>query len=293
MAQKKITDLQLRDDVTDDLSFATDDGIQSYRVTGAQILEYVLDDDPITRDMLQTGAVGKLTVSAVKTAAYTALTTDDVIRADATTADFAVTLYTAVGNSGRQLVIKKTTAANKVTVTANGAETIDGSATFVLYFAYDEVTLVSDGAGWIVVHQVKAQVYAEYRSDTAQSMTGATTTLINYEDVTSDSHSSVTIGAAWKFTAKRPGFYLFSAGWQPNSIAANGQFYIHIYKNGVFNRVLDRRRNYNAGTDDQPIRAGGGIYLAAGDYIDFRGELTSATTTRTNSVNYNWVTISG
>ncbi len=41
MAQKKITDLQLIDEVTDSLNFPGDDGIQSYRVTAAQISTYI------------------------------------------------------------------------------------------------------------------------------------------------------------------------------------------------------------------------------------------------------------
>lgn len=42
MAQKKITDLQLRDNVTGTLNFPSDDTIQSYRVTAEQIKDYVL-----------------------------------------------------------------------------------------------------------------------------------------------------------------------------------------------------------------------------------------------------------
>lgn len=44
MANKKITQLQLRANVTDDLNFPSDDAIQSYRVTGQQIKDYVLPD---------------------------------------------------------------------------------------------------------------------------------------------------------------------------------------------------------------------------------------------------------
>jgi len=41
MAQKKITDLQLRDAVIDSLNFPSDDSIQSYRVTALQIFDYI------------------------------------------------------------------------------------------------------------------------------------------------------------------------------------------------------------------------------------------------------------
>lgn len=42
MANKKITDLQLVDEVTDGASFPMDDGIQSYRATGAKLKKYVM-----------------------------------------------------------------------------------------------------------------------------------------------------------------------------------------------------------------------------------------------------------
>ncbi len=42
MAQKKITDLILRDSVTDELNIPSDDGIQSYRVTASQFKDYIL-----------------------------------------------------------------------------------------------------------------------------------------------------------------------------------------------------------------------------------------------------------
>jgi len=41
MATKRITELQLRDEVTDGLSIPSDDGIQSYRVTALQFKNYV------------------------------------------------------------------------------------------------------------------------------------------------------------------------------------------------------------------------------------------------------------
>lgn len=52
MAQKKITELQLRSEVTDGLNFPSDDGTQSYRVTGAQVKEYVFPDESVTQAKL-------------------------------------------------------------------------------------------------------------------------------------------------------------------------------------------------------------------------------------------------
>jgi hypothetical protein len=44
LSDKKITDLQLRANVTADLNFPSDDSLQSYRVTGQQIKDFVLPD---------------------------------------------------------------------------------------------------------------------------------------------------------------------------------------------------------------------------------------------------------
>ncbi len=49
MSGKKITDLQLRDNVSDEVNFPSDDGIQSYRVTGAQLKSFILPDEAVTR----------------------------------------------------------------------------------------------------------------------------------------------------------------------------------------------------------------------------------------------------
>lgn len=64
MADKKITDLELRDAVTDDLNFPSDDTIISYRVTGAQIKDYVLDDGNVGTDPLADGAVTLAKIAA-------------------------------------------------------------------------------------------------------------------------------------------------------------------------------------------------------------------------------------
>jgi microcystin-dependent protein len=52
MAQKKITDLQLRDNVTDELNLVSDDGIQSYRITSAQMREFIMAANAVTRDKI-------------------------------------------------------------------------------------------------------------------------------------------------------------------------------------------------------------------------------------------------
>lgn len=57
MADKQITDLQLRDNVTDEVNFPGDDGIQTYRMTALQLLQYILAAGNVGATQLATDAV--------------------------------------------------------------------------------------------------------------------------------------------------------------------------------------------------------------------------------------------
>ncbi len=91
MAQKKITDLQLADAVTDDLNFPSDDTIQSYRVTAAQVLAYVL-----AAGNVGTSAIASLAVTAAKLAAD-AIETSKILDANVTRPKLAVAERMPIG----------------------------------------------------------------------------------------------------------------------------------------------------------------------------------------------------
>jgi hypothetical protein len=91
-----------------------------------------------------------------KTAAYTALVTDDLIRADATTAAFTITLPTAASafsnGEGEVITVKKIDAtANVVTVQGNGAELIDDANTASISSQYSAASFVSNGTSWDIL----------------------------------------------------------------------------------------------------------------------------------------------
>lgn len=65
------------------------------------------------------------------------------------TATLTVTLPTAVGLTGKQLIVKNS-GVGTVTVDGDGSELIDGAATQSLSAA-DSVTVVSTGSGWVIV----------------------------------------------------------------------------------------------------------------------------------------------
>lgn len=149
MAQKKISDLQLRSDFDDTCNFPVDDALQTWRVTGAQIRSSILGSSTVTRSMLAAGAIAKSAI-ATKTSAYTLVSsTDDIVNCDATSAGFSITLPAASSNAGKVFRIKKVdSSANVVTIARAGSDTIDGATSFTLISQYESATVISDGTNW-------------------------------------------------------------------------------------------------------------------------------------------------
>lgn len=76
----------------------------------------------------------------------------DVIFGNAAGGNIIVTLPTAVGNDGRELIIKKTdSSAFTVTIDGAGTETIEGSLSIILTKQYEALYIVSNGANWVEV----------------------------------------------------------------------------------------------------------------------------------------------
>ena len=99
-----------------------------------------------------TNAFGNPVTVSTKTSAYTLMPTDFVILGDCTSGAFSLTLPTAAAGVGRIFFLKKIdSSANVLTVQANGAETIDGSNTFLLPSQWQTVTVVSSGSAWYVL----------------------------------------------------------------------------------------------------------------------------------------------
>lgn len=97
-----------------------------------------------------TGAVttqGRKRAYVAKTALYTLTATDDVV--NGTSGTWTATLPTAVSVTGTQYTVKNT-GAGVVTVGTTSSQTIDGVTTQTLG-QYESITVVSDGANWIVV----------------------------------------------------------------------------------------------------------------------------------------------
>jgi hypothetical protein len=82
-----------------------------------------------------------------KTANYTATTSDNVIRCDATSGNFTITLYAASGNSGKFLFVNNVKDSGLITIDGNSSETIDDELTQELG-PRDSVLLICNGTNW-------------------------------------------------------------------------------------------------------------------------------------------------
>ena len=79
------------------------------------------------------------------------LTSHYCVLCDTTANDVTCNLPTAVGISGRVVVFKKLVAANNMRIIPNGAETIDGAASYITAVQWNSVTLISNGANWFLI----------------------------------------------------------------------------------------------------------------------------------------------
>jgi hypothetical protein len=87
--------------------------------------------------------------STTKTTTYPITVDDAEVLCNATAAAFTVTLFTAVGNAGRMIVIKNIGTVNNVTVASAGG-TIDGEAAFVIPIKCS-MSVISDGSNWHIM----------------------------------------------------------------------------------------------------------------------------------------------
>lgn len=113
--------------------------------------------------------------------------------------------------------------------------------------------------------------YAEYTSNAGQSIpNAAAVTIVNFEDLSTDTDSAVTVGASWKFTVpaspdSKAGRYLITTAVTPS--AAMTTAFLRVYKNGSLVKTLINGRTTLA---NDTIGGSCVLNLAASDYVDVR-----------------------
>ena len=133
------------------------DGTETVDGQSTYILASVDDGVEIVSDGTNYNVVfkdsGRLTggVTVDVTTTYTVRSIDEFVRADATAGAFAVTLRPsadAVSSGVRRIIIKKLDSVASITVTAAGADDIDGASTAVLTSQFASIELWPRGNGY-------------------------------------------------------------------------------------------------------------------------------------------------
>jgi hypothetical protein len=243
-------------------------------------------DDGTSNQVLQTNGSGVLNWATVATAnlAVTSKTTTatlttgelGVILASTAGGAYTLTLPTAVGNTGLAYYIKKTTSDNnKLTIDADGSETINGVASLFMWLQNESAHIVSNGTNWDVVSRVnQVRQFRVIGGGTTQNpgTTAITKLVAAWNTVSEDPTASFTIGTG-VFTVPEAGTYVFNSRIPISSFTAAEVHRMWLYVNGV--AVAENRLSQAGTTVFNAI--GYQATFAVGDTIDIRSESTADT----------------
>lgn len=202
-----------------------------------------------------------------ETANYTAVLTDDVILGNPTAAtDITITLPTAVGNDGKEFVIKKINSSidDTVTIDADGTETIDGALTLTLDLQYHSVTLVSDGANWIKTSEEEPVV--ALRATLSADEVGVTDKTIAFDGSDFDTQNILNTSTGI-VTSPTTGKYQVNAFARIQNLDNAASYQIQIRKNGAFLATFGLIPFINS-ADIKTVAGSDMIELAKGDTLE-------------------------
>ena len=82
---------------------------------------------------------------------FSMLDSSDVVFIDTSSNVVSVTLPTAVGKGGQELLFKFKDGSNSGVLIGNGSETIDGDSVYPMYHKNQSISLISDNSNWYVI----------------------------------------------------------------------------------------------------------------------------------------------
>lgn len=184
----------------------------------------------------------------------------------ATSANYALTLPSAASCAGQTIGIRiDGSSTYLVTVTANGAELIDGSNTRVMW-AGENAELYSDGVGWTKIGGRSIPMSSSLTVTSNQTFAATTNTLLNFtSSVFNNAPAAFQTAASSRINILRPGKYNCSYRLlSNNSNTSNCQIYLYITVNGVTKVATEF---FSPGSNNAGGVAYGILSLAAGDYV--------------------------
>lgn len=191
-----------------------------------------------------------------------------------TSADYTVTLPTAVGNTGRLIAFRMSNALTKlVTLDGNSTETIDGSLTRIMW-AVESCVLISDGSQWCKIGGQSRSMSGGVCRTTAQSgVVTSTATKCNC-NVEMFNSGGIADAANGRLIAKRPGVWsvtallLFGNGSSALPFGTAGDLTTYIYRAGV---NFAAAGHYGAAASNIAPGVVANISVSTGDTVELYG----------------------
>lgn len=243
-------------------------------------------DGAITRAKLASGTIGTDTYTASKTANYTATNADDVVLCNAGAGAFTVTLYTAVGNSGRKIrIIKTDSTTNVLTVNTTSSQTINGALTRTLGAVNDSLLLESDGTNWGVISS-RTSAEVSVTTPNGYGSTNGFVRLFSAIDVNVGGAMTLANDASLgtSVTVNEDGIYSVSYTWD---YCSTGSTTIAVTKNSTHLSVLPLVSEAIASFDTPAANIANGVSrtlsLKAGDVIRPQAGISSPAPNSTNA----------
>jgi len=164
-------------------------------------------------------------------------------------------------------------------------------------YAYKDISLRPAAGGEVhISSQLRISGASRVRvtKDDVQTMTDATTEIVEYDDEVYDNLEEYDNVTNYRFTALKSGYYAVNAHILTADVAwvANDRIRMLLFKNGVTYSVLSYWRAEAALTHHQAVHGSDKIDLLAGDYIDIRLRIDrGANTDLYNDATYNYLSI--
>ncbi len=213
------------------------------------------------------GSLG-LKVTSLSSATTLSAAHNVVLASDAG-GSFTITLPAAASNAARTYYIKKTNSSSDIiTIDGNGAETIDGATTLVLYIQNDACRIVCDGSAWYVLEQ-HFTPHSAFMSNTAdQTIPNTTNTKLAFDNETYDYGNIADYTTNDRIDIKRAGRYLIVGSLRTNAVLDLGEGASIDIK--INNSTSPMNAWFESAASDQNVFVTGSIILnlAAGDYIE-------------------------
>jgi hypothetical protein len=208
-----------------------------------------------------------------------------------TSANYTVTLPAVSGNGGKVIGFQMSTALTKlVTIAGNGAETIDGSNTRVMW-AGETALLYCDGTAWTKIGGKTIPMCAGQVNSANQTVGSGTATKVTLGTSAglASAPAAMNDTANSRITICRAGFYVLEASARIFNISAAGSMETLVYRNNSELGIVSRyclSGDYPTGILPYSVNA------AVNDYFEtyVRHYIGSNQTLGNNSMNHLFVT---